>query len=51
MNNILIIYADVGKWFNGPVIVDVSKTNSIVMPDKNATLMADNYANMFYVRR
>ncbi len=48
-NNVLTIYADVAKWFEGPVKIDVSKTNSIVMPDKNAMLMAGNYADMFYV--
>jgi hypothetical protein len=43
-NNLLILNAEAGKWFTQ---TDLSKTNSIVMPCKDAVMMADKYKNMF----
>ncbi len=46
-----VIMADIGEWFKQPVKIDLSKTNSIVIPGKEAMMMADNYADMFYISR
>ena len=45
----LVLQADLAEWFKNPVVVDVSKTNSIVFPDKQSMLIADNYSDMFSV--
>ncbi len=45
----LAIIADIGEWFKHPVKIDLSKTNSIVIPGNAAMMMADNYADMFYL--
>lgn len=42
--------ADVAEWFKTPGIIDLSTTNNIVNPGKQAMLMADNYSNMFSVK-
>jgi hypothetical protein len=38
------IWADVAAWLKG---VDLTKTNSVVIPGKDAAMMADHYAKMF----
>ena len=46
--NVLIkINADVAAWLKGNL--DLSRINSIVIPGKEASLMADKYAQMFSV--
>ncbi len=45
----LQIVADVSAWFNTPNRIDLSKMNEIVLPGKEAMMMADNYRNMFSV--
>lgn len=39
--------ADVAAWFGQNL--DLSKTNSIMIPGKDACMMADNYAKMFFI--
>ncbi len=39
--------ADVAAWFADKL--DLSRTNSIMIPGKNACMMADNYAKMFFI--
>ena len=39
------LWADVAAWFSGGL--DLSKTNSILIPGKEAGTMADRYSKMF----
>jgi hypothetical protein len=48
---VLDIFADVAEWFVGPQIIDLSKTNSIVIPDKRSAMMADNYSDMIKLKK
>jgi hypothetical protein len=41
--------ADASKWMNGREKISLSKLNSVVMPCKDAMLIADNYQQMFSV--
>jgi hypothetical protein len=43
-NTIVRIKADAAAWFKS---VDLSKLNDVVMPGKDANIIADNYAQMF----
>jgi methanobactin biosynthesis MbnP-like protein len=45
MNTIIRIKADVAAWFYGDL--DLSKTNNVVIPGKDANIIADNYGQMF----
>ena len=45
----LTLQADAAEWFKNPALIDLSKTNSIVIPDQQAMMMADNYKDMFRV--
>lgn len=47
--NILEINADAAAWFNDPEMIDLSKTNEVNMPGKDAMMIADNYADMLSV--
>lgn len=42
----LDIYADVSEWFKSPLNIKVSELTSIVIPNKQSVMMADNYADM-----
>lgn len=42
----LELYADVSEWFKTPVKIDVAKINSIVLPNNQSVMMADNYKDM-----
>ncbi len=46
-NTIVRLKADVAAWFKGNL--DLSKLNSVVIPGKEANIIADNYAQMFSV--
>jgi hypothetical protein len=48
---VLDLYADVAEWFRSPENIDLSKTNSIVIPNKNALMIADNYADMIRIKK
>lgn len=43
---LIILYADVAKWLND---IDLSKTNSVLIPGKEAMMMADKYIHMVSV--
>ncbi len=43
---IIRIKTDVSAWFRG---ISLAKTNNIVIPGKEAAMMADNYAKMFSI--
>ena len=43
---VIHIKADAAAWFRG---ISLAQTNSIVIPGKEACLMADNYATMFSI--
>jgi hypothetical protein len=47
--NVLKLRADAAQWMNGREKVSLSKLNSVVMPCKNAMMIADNYQQMFSV--
>ncbi len=47
-NTVLRIQADAAAWFTG---IDLAKVNNIVIPGKDAAMMADNYANMFSLKK
>lgn len=49
--NELVILIELSEWFKNPEPIKLSKTNSIVMPDKNAVMMAENYSDMFYLSK
>lgn len=49
--NQIELNADVAEWFKGPLKIEVSKTNSIVIPCKEALMLADNYKDMFTVSK
>ena len=46
-NTIIKIKADVAAWFKGNV--DLSKFNDVVIPGKEANVVADKYAQMFSI--
>jgi hypothetical protein len=48
---VLELYADVAEWFKTPVTIDVSKTNSVVLPNKQAMIMANNYSDMIKFKK
>jgi hypothetical protein len=50
-DNYLDLYADVAEWFQTPQSIDISKINSIVLPNKQSTLMADNYMDMIKLKK
>ena len=43
----IVLKADVSVWFSGKL--DIAKTNSILIPGKEATEMADRYKNMLSI--
>ena len=45
-NTTIVIEADARKWFSN---IKLSETNSVLMPNKTAMRVADNYAQMFKV--
>jgi hypothetical protein len=47
----LDLYADVAEWFKGPKTIDVSKTNSIVLPNQQSVMIADNYSDMIKLKK
>jgi hypothetical protein len=47
--NIVKLRADASKWMNGREKISLSKLNSVVMPCKEAMLVADDYQQMFSV--
>jgi len=46
-NTIIRVKANAAAWFSG--LLDLSTTNDITIPGKEAAMMADNYAQMFTV--
>jgi len=46
---IVTINADIAEWFKSPATIDITKTNSVVIPGKESMGMADNYADMLSV--
>jgi hypothetical protein len=46
-NTIIRIRANAAAWFSG--LLDLATTNDIVIPGKEAAMMADNYAQMFTI--
>ena len=46
---VLKLQADASEWFKNSALIDLAKTNSIVIPGKEAMMMADNYRDMFRV--
>ncbi len=49
--NTLELYADAAEWFKTPEKIDVSKINSIVLPNKQSVMMADNYKDMIKFKK
>jgi hypothetical protein len=49
--NYLDLYADLSEWFKTPTLINVSKTNSIVLPNKESSVMADNYIDMIRLKK
>lgn len=47
---VINLESDIAEWFQSPVIVDFSKTPAITMEGKEATEIADNYADMFSLK-
>jgi hypothetical protein len=47
----LKLEANAAEWFKHTTLIDLSKTNSIVIPGKEAMMMADNYSDMFRVSK
>lgn len=45
-NTKIVIEADARKWFSN---INLSETNSVLMPNKTAMVIADNYAQMFKI--
>ena len=43
------IRADVAAWFKGTTVIDIAKENDVVIPGKDAMMVADNYAKMFSI--
>lgn len=43
------IKANAAVWFNGKEKIKLAEMNSVVMPGKQAMIVADNYSNMFSV--
>jgi hypothetical protein len=46
----LDLYADVAEWFKTPLQIDISKVNSIVLPNKQSVMIADNYSDMIKLK-
>ncbi|MBC7382403.1 MAG: hypothetical protein H7296_05330 [Bacteroidia bacterium] len=47
--NTIEMEVDINAWFNTPLTIDLTKTNSILLPGKEAMMMADNYADMLSI--
>ncbi len=47
----LELNTDLAEWFKTPYVIDLSKMNDVVLPNKNAMMMADNYSDMFSVSK
>ncbi len=45
----LELKAELAEWFNNPYLLDLSVTNAVLIPGKEALRMAENYADMFQV--
>lgn len=44
---VIELNVDLAEWFKNPEIIDLSKTNAVLIPGKEALRMAQNYADMF----
>ena len=48
---VIELNVDVAEWFKTPYLIGISKTNSVVLPNKEAMNIATNYADMFSVSK
>lgn len=48
---VIELNADISQWFKGPQIINLFRTNDIVIPGKSAMMMADNYMDMFSIKK
>ena len=47
---VIELNADISQWFEGPQIINLFRTNDIVIPGKSAMMMADHYMDMFNIK-
>jgi len=47
----VVLTVDAATWLDSKHVVDLSKTNNIVVPGKDACDMAENYASMFAIKQ
>ncbi|MES2132829.1 MAG: MbnP family protein [Bacteroidota bacterium] len=48
---VIELKVDVAEWFKTPYLIDLSKTNNVVLPNKEAITIATNYSDMFSVSK
>jgi hypothetical protein len=45
----LEVWIDLSSWFNASQIIDMKKIHNVVLPCKESTMIANNYAGMFSI--
>ena len=48
---VIELNADISQWFKSPEIINLFRTNDIVIPGKSALVMANNYMHMFSIKK
>ena len=47
----IVLILDISQWFKAPKTINLANTNDIVIPGKAAMMMADNYMDMFSIKK